>query len=115
MPTDFCKKHLPKQDTRIMLEDENGEDHHTTYLGSRQGLSGGWRGFTIKHDIKVGDVLVFQLVESTKFKASSFSMFCQNVFFFNNLFISRGRSRNDTWTIKGVNEKKQKIKWSHLC
>jgi len=91
-----------------MLEDENGEDHHTRYLGSRQGLSGGWRGFAIKHDIKVGDVLVFQLVESTKFKASFFSMFCQNVFFFNNLFISRGRSRNDTWTIKGVNEKKNR-------
>lgn len=68
MPVAFCNKHLPKQDTGIMLEDENGEDHHTTYLGSRQGLSGGWRGFAIKHDIKVGDVLVFQLVESTKFK-----------------------------------------------
>ncbi|KAG0535745.1 hypothetical protein BDA96_03G005600 [Sorghum bicolor] len=68
MPTEFCNKHLPKEDTGIMLEDENGEDHHTTYLGSRQGLSGGWRGFAIKHDIKVGDVLVFQLVESRKFK-----------------------------------------------
>lgn len=53
-----------------MLEDENGEEHQTTYLGVKQGLSAGWRGFAIKHDIKVGDVVVFQLVRSTKFKAS---------------------------------------------
>lgn len=70
MPAEFCNKHLPKQDTGIMLEDENGEEHRTRYLGHKQGLSAGWRGFAIKHDIKVGDVVVFQLVESTKFKAS---------------------------------------------
>ncbi|WVZ72938.1 hypothetical protein U9M48_021320 [Paspalum notatum var. saurae] len=68
LPTDFCNKHLPKQDTVIMLEDENGHDHQTTYLGAKQGLSGGWRGFALKHDIKVGDVVVFHLVRSTKFK-----------------------------------------------
>ena len=55
-----------------MLEDENGEDHHTTYLDYKQGLSAGWRGFAIDHDIKVGDVVVFELVKPTKFKASSF-------------------------------------------
>lgn len=68
LPTDFCNKHLPKQDAIVMLEDENGQDHHTTYLGAKQGLSAGWRGFAIKHEIKVGDVVIFQLVRSTKFK-----------------------------------------------
>ncbi|KAF0917541.1 hypothetical protein E2562_020918 [Oryza meyeriana var. granulata] len=68
LPTDFCNNHLPKHDTGIVLEDENGNNHDTTYLGGKQGLSAGWRGFAIDHDIKVGDVVVFQLVKSTKFK-----------------------------------------------
>ncbi|KAG2585952.1 B3 domain-containing protein Os01g0234100-like isoform X2 [Panicum virgatum] len=67
LPTYFCNKHLPKEDTGIVLEDENGQDHQTLYLGAKQGLSAGWRGFAIKHDIKVGDVVIFQLVGSTKF------------------------------------------------
>ncbi|RLM94074.1 hypothetical protein C2845_PM08G00310 [Panicum miliaceum] len=53
LPTYFCNKHLPKEDTGIALEDENGQDHQTLYLGVKQGLSAGWRGFAIKHDIKV--------------------------------------------------------------
>lgn len=57
-----------------MLEDENGKDHDTTYLGYKQGLSAGWRGFAIDHGIKVGDIVVFELVKSTKFKASVFLM-----------------------------------------
>ncbi|RLN25292.1 hypothetical protein C2845_PM07G40080 [Panicum miliaceum] len=52
LPTYFCNKHLPKQDTGIVLEDENGQDHQTLYLGAKQGLSAGWRGFAVKHDIK---------------------------------------------------------------
>lgn len=70
LPSDFCNKHLPKHDTGIVLEDEDGHNYDTTYLGTKQGLSAGWRGFSIKHGIKVGDVVVFQLVRSTKFKAS---------------------------------------------
>lgn len=42
------------------------------YLGAKQGLSAGWRGFAIKHGIKVGDVVIFQLVRPTKFKARFF-------------------------------------------
>jgi hypothetical protein len=58
----FCNKHLPMDDTIIVLEDENGDNHDTTYLAAKQGLSAGWRGFAIKHSIKVGDVVVFELV-----------------------------------------------------
>jgi hypothetical protein len=53
-----------------VLEDEDGHNCDTKYLGTKQGLSAGWRGFAIDHDIKVGDVVVFQLVSSKKMKAS---------------------------------------------
>ncbi|RLN34573.1 hypothetical protein C2845_PM03G28720 [Panicum miliaceum] len=69
LPKDFSQKHLPKKQAGIVLEDEHGEDHHTTYLYYKQGLSAGWRGFAVDHDIKVGDVVVFELVKPTKFKA----------------------------------------------
>ncbi|KAL6850230.1 hypothetical protein ACP4OV_020857 [Aristida adscensionis] len=68
LPTYFCNKYLPKHDTDMVLEDENGVSHCTTYLGLKQGLSAGWRGFAIKHGIKVDDIVVFQLVKPTKFK-----------------------------------------------
>ncbi|VAH75332.1 unnamed protein product [Triticum turgidum subsp. durum] len=68
LPSDFCNKHLPKKDTAIVLEDEDGHNYDAKYLGAKQGLSAGWRGFAINHDIKVGDVVVFQLVSSAKFK-----------------------------------------------
>ncbi|KQK03459.1 B3 domain-containing protein Os01g0234100 isoform X2 [Brachypodium distachyon] len=68
LPCDFCNKYLPKHDTAIVLEDEDGRNYDTKYLGTKQGLSAGWRGFAINHGIKVGDVVVFQLVSSTKFK-----------------------------------------------
>ncbi|TVU41276.1 hypothetical protein EJB05_14779, partial [Eragrostis curvula] len=65
LPAKFCNKHLPMYDTVIVLEDEKGDNHDTKYLGSKQGLSGGWRGFAMKHVIKVGDAVVFELVGST--------------------------------------------------
>ncbi|CAN6372864.1 unnamed protein product [Urochloa humidicola] len=68
LPKYFCTNHLPKEDAGIVLKDENGENHHTTYLEGRLGLSAGWRGFAIDHDLKVGDVVVFELVKSNKFK-----------------------------------------------
>ncbi|TVU23043.1 hypothetical protein EJB05_32773 [Eragrostis curvula] len=64
LPAKFCNKHLPMYDTVIVLEDENGDNHDTNYLGAKQGLSGGWRGFAMKHVIKVGDAVVFELVGS---------------------------------------------------
>jgi hypothetical protein len=53
-----------------VLEDEDGHNCDTKYLGTKQGLSAGWRGFAIDHGIKVGDVVVFQLVSSKTIKAS---------------------------------------------
>lgn len=68
LPVPFCKAHLPHHDEMITLEDENGDESETKYLAGKTGLSGGWRGFAINHDLVDGDALVFQLVSPTKFK-----------------------------------------------
>ncbi|KAL5788362.1 hypothetical protein ACOSP7_005311 [Xanthoceras sorbifolium] len=64
----FCLEHLPRQDTTIILEDENGEEYKSKYLAEKVGLSAGWRAFSIAHKIGEGDVGIFHLVSPTKFK-----------------------------------------------
>ncbi|KAJ8766656.1 hypothetical protein K2173_001176 [Erythroxylum novogranatense] len=68
LPVQFCKTHLPHLDEYITLEDENGDAFETKYLAQKTGLSGGWRGFSIDHELVDGDALVFQLTSPTKFK-----------------------------------------------
>ena len=51
-----------------MLEDENGDTYETLFLARKAGLSAGWRGFSISHELVDGDALVFQLIKSTTFK-----------------------------------------------
>ncbi|VFQ85950.1 unnamed protein product [Cuscuta campestris] len=68
LPVQFCKAHLPRHDEMITLVDENGEESVTKYLSLKTGLSGGWRGFALMHDLVDGDALVFQLIEPTTFK-----------------------------------------------
>ncbi|XP_042007435.1 B3 domain-containing protein At3g19184-like [Salvia splendens] len=68
LPSHFCKTHLPSSDTTISLVDENDEVSETKYLALKPGLSGGWRGFAIDHELVDGDALVFQLTEPTSFK-----------------------------------------------
>lgn len=64
----FCKAHLPDKDTPIILEDECGKQYELKYIAVKTGLSSGWRQFSVAHKLLEGDVLVFQLVEPTKFK-----------------------------------------------
>jgi hypothetical protein len=59
---------MPKRDEWMILEDENGEDSRTLFLSGKTGLSAGWRGFSIEHQLEDGDCLVFQLVQPTRFK-----------------------------------------------
>ncbi|XP_077251483.1 AP2/B3-like transcriptional factor family protein [Tasmannia lanceolata] len=66
--TDFCKLNLPKRDEIITLVDENDDEYDTKFLAQKTGLSAGWRGFSIAHELVDGDALVFQLVNPTKFK-----------------------------------------------
>ncbi|KAG6666264.1 hypothetical protein CIPAW_01G019200, partial [Carya illinoinensis] len=68
LPVAFCKAHLPDKDTPIILEDECGKQHELKYIAVKTGLSSGWRQFSVAHKLLEGDVLVFQLVEPTKFK-----------------------------------------------
>ncbi|KAF6138989.1 hypothetical protein GIB67_010715 [Kingdonia uniflora] len=68
LPNDFCKSYLPKEDTTFILVNEDEGEYNTKYLAEKTGLSGGWRGFSIAHNLVEGDVLIFYLVEATKFK-----------------------------------------------
>ncbi|XP_020591627.1 B3 domain-containing protein Os05g0481400-like isoform X3 [Phalaenopsis equestris] len=68
LPTKFCRDHLPLCETKMILEDEEGEEHEAVYIGRRTGLSGGWRSFAVDHKLEDGDALVFKLIELTRFK-----------------------------------------------
>ncbi|XVF67597.1 hypothetical protein PTKIN_Ptkin10aG0133900 [Pterospermum kingtungense] len=68
LPMPFCKLHMPKNDTTVILEDESGEEYKTTYIAERTALSAGWKAFSASHKLVEGDVLVFHLVSSSKFK-----------------------------------------------
>ncbi|KAJ0929136.1 putative transcription factor B3-Domain family [Helianthus annuus] len=67
-PKKFCDAHMPKQDETVVLLDENDQEFNTKFLVDKTGLSGGWRGFSIAHNLLEGDTLVFQLVDRWKFK-----------------------------------------------
>ncbi|KFK39239.1 hypothetical protein AALP_AA3G218400 [Arabis alpina] len=68
LPRQFCKSHLPKRDEMITLIDEQDEEFETKYLADKNGLSGGWRGFSIDHQLVDGDAVVFHLITPTTFK-----------------------------------------------
>jgi len=52
----------------MVLEDEDGVEFDAVYIGKRTGLSGGWRGFAMHHNLEDGDSLVFELTEHDRFK-----------------------------------------------
>ncbi|KAK3425488.1 B3 domain-containing protein At5g42700 [Eucalyptus grandis] len=64
----FCKSSLPKNDGVITLVDEDGEEFPTIYLARKTGLSGGWKGFSVAHELTDGDAVVFQLIKPTTMK-----------------------------------------------
>ncbi|XP_022988869.1 B3 domain-containing protein At3g19184-like isoform X1 [Cucurbita maxima] len=68
LPVQFCKQHLPREDEMVTLLDEDGNEFQTKYLAEKTGLSGGWRGFAIDHQLVDGDALVFHLTKPTEFK-----------------------------------------------
>lgn len=68
LPRLFCQLHMPRHDISVTLVDESQEEYKTKYLAERNGLSGGWRGFSLSHDLVEGDVLVFQLFRFCKVK-----------------------------------------------
>ncbi|XP_022036405.1 B3 domain-containing protein Os01g0234100 isoform X2 [Helianthus annuus] len=77
-PKKFCDAHMPKQDETVVLLDENDQEFNTKFLVEKTGLSGGWRGFSIAHNLLEGDALVFQLVDRWKFKVYVVRVNCVN-------------------------------------
>ncbi|KAK1605105.1 hypothetical protein QYE76_028778 [Lolium multiflorum] len=68
LPTDFCRKYLPKRDEFLTLVDEVDDEVESLYLALKRGLSAGWRKFSIDHELVDGDCLVFELIHRTTFK-----------------------------------------------
>ncbi|KAM3377187.1 B3 domain-containing protein like [Capsicum galapagoense] len=68
LPRLFCQLHMPRHDIAVTLVDESQDEYKTKYLAERNGLSGGWRGFSLAHDLVEGDVLVFQLFRFCELK-----------------------------------------------
>ncbi|XP_030547752.1 B3 domain-containing protein At5g42700-like [Rhodamnia argentea] len=68
LPVHFCKTSLPKSDGVMTLVDEDGEEFPTIYLARKSGLSGGWKGFSVAHELTDGDAVVFQLIKPTTMK-----------------------------------------------
>lgn len=68
LPEEFCEKHMPGQDEKFMLEDDKEKEWECLYLAHRKGMSSGWRGFALDHDIMDGDCCVFELVGPLRFK-----------------------------------------------
>ncbi|KAI9201066.1 hypothetical protein LWI28_017509 [Acer negundo] len=68
LPVSFCKKCLPNRDEVVTLVDESGDEYQTIYLARKNGLSGGWKGFAVAHDLVDGDAVIFQLIKRTTFK-----------------------------------------------
>ncbi|CAA6665245.1 unnamed protein product [Spirodela intermedia] len=44
------------------------EESSTLYLAEKNGLSAGWRGFAISHELVDGDAVIFELVSRATFK-----------------------------------------------
>ncbi|WOH13849.1 hypothetical protein DCAR_0933360 [Daucus carota subsp. sativus] len=68
LPKKFTEMYLPKEDVIVVLVDESEGEHETKYLAEKSGLSGGWRGFSVAHNLQENDVLVFHLIQEFRFK-----------------------------------------------
>lgn len=54
----------------IVLVDENEQEYTAKYSFRKNRLSGGWRGFSVAHNLLEGDALVFHLIEPCKFRVT---------------------------------------------
>ncbi|MCO5610484.1 hypothetical protein L7F22_064722 [Adiantum nelumboides] len=66
LDTDFSVQYLPSQIQEVALLDTSGKSWSARWLGARNGLSGGWRKFSLDHGLEEGDVCVFELLDSKK-------------------------------------------------
>lgn len=66
LSSDFSSEHLPSEIQEATLLDASGKAWSARWLGSRSGLSGGWRKFSLDHGLEEGDVCVFELIDKNK-------------------------------------------------
>lgn len=71
----------------MTLADEDGNEWQTKYLDRKKGLSGGWKGFAVDHDLVDGDALVFQLIKPTKFQVVNHFSHRFNAYICTSIFI----------------------------
>lgn len=74
LPGYFSRQFLPPEDATLIIEDEDGKCYETRYFTRDAMLGAGWRQFCHAHQLDEGDVLVFQLVETTKLKVIIFKL-----------------------------------------
>ncbi|RZC85321.1 hypothetical protein C5167_041503 [Papaver somniferum] len=68
VPTKFCEAFMPKVRIKMTLVDEKGKNYKLNYIPEKTGLSGGWKGFSVDHKLRIGDAVLFQLVDLMTFK-----------------------------------------------
>ncbi|MCL7032404.1 hypothetical protein MKW94_026348 [Papaver nudicaule] len=72
VPKEFCDGHLTKDKIIMWLEDVEGKAYATVFIGEKTGFSGGWQRFALDHKLDDGDALVFELVDTKRFKVHIF-------------------------------------------
>ena len=59
---------MPREDVKVVLVDEVGQERNTTYLAKHHGMSAGWKRFATEHELVKVDVLVFHMTAPYIFK-----------------------------------------------
>lgn len=72
LPHVFCKNYMPLENERFILENDKGKEWECLYLANKTGLSGGWRGFSLDHELVDGDSCIFELDSPLHFKVHFF-------------------------------------------
>jgi hypothetical protein len=65
LPKQFASRYLSKTAKEIALLDKDNKAWTITWLGSESvecSLSGGWKYFAIDHDLRCGDICIFELL-----------------------------------------------------
>ncbi|KAI3838568.1 hypothetical protein MKW92_014502 [Papaver armeniacum] len=68
IPKRFSTSFMSKDKISMTLVDHKGKMYNVTYIGYRTALSGGWKGFAEDHNLRMGDAVLFQLVNLETFK-----------------------------------------------
>ncbi|RZC89918.1 hypothetical protein C5167_028980 [Papaver somniferum] len=71
VPTEFARPFMSKHKIVMTLEDQEGKNYKVNYIPPK-GLSGGWKKFVVDHKLRMGDAVLFQLVDLMKFKVFIF-------------------------------------------